>query len=39
MYGHCEPYRGAMVDPESLLNLSKSFAMIASSDRKTLKKF
>ena len=39
MYGHCEPYRGAMVDPESLVNLSKSFAMIASSDRKTLKKF
>ena len=39
MYGHCRPYRGAMVDADHLINLSHSFKLIASSDRRTLKKF
>lgn len=39
MYGHCQPYRGAMVDADHLINLSHSFKLIASSDRRTLKKF
>lgn len=39
MYGHCQPYRGAMADPDHLINLSHSFKQIASSDKRTLKKF
>ena len=39
IYGHCEPYRGAMIFPNYLLNLSREFAQIAQRDKKTLKRF
>lgn len=39
MYGHCEPYRGAMLDSALLVNLSRTFATIAQQDRRALKKF
>lgn len=39
IYGHCEPYRGALLDPTRLVNLSRSFAAIAQGNRPALKKF
>jgi hypothetical protein len=39
MYGHCEPYHGALLEPARLINLSRSFATIAQQNRHVLKKF
>ena len=39
VYGHCPSYRGALMVPEYLINLSREFANIAKSNRHALKKF
>lgn len=39
IYSHCPQYHGAQVHPRYLLNLSKTFAGIASQDRRIIKRF
>ena len=39
IYHHCEPYRGAYVDPDYIINLTRSFAVMAKKDSKSLRKF
>jgi len=39
IYHHCEPYRGAYIDPDYIINLTRSFAVMARNDNKSLRKF
>lgn len=39
IYGHCQNYKGAQVDPNNLLNLSLTFARIPKEDKHATKKF
>ena len=39
IYGHCENYRGAQVEPDHLLNLSREFARMVKDNYKSASKF
>jgi len=39
IYGHCENYRGAMIEPNFLYNLSRSFARLMKENYKACQKF
>jgi hypothetical protein len=39
IFGHCEMYRGAQIQPDYLLNLSKSFARLMKENHKAAKSF
>lgn len=33
IHGHCKPYKGAMIDPKSLLNLTRKFTSIMKKNK------
>ena len=39
IYGHCQNYRGAQVDPNNLLNLSREFARMVKDNYRAASKF
>jgi hypothetical protein len=39
IYGHCDNYRGAQVNPEYLMNLSKEFARLTKENYKAAQRF
>jgi len=39
IYGHCQMYRGAQVEPHYMLNLSREFARLTKDDYQAVKKF
>lgn len=39
IYGHCQLYRGAQVEPNYILNLSREFARLTKEDYQSVKKF
>lgn len=39
IYGHCDKYRGAMVNPNYLLNLSRMFARMVKENYKVANRF
>lgn len=39
IYGHCENYRGAIINPAFLLNLSRQFARMVKENYQAAKKF
>jgi hypothetical protein len=39
IYGKCQPYRGAYIKPDYLLNLTQNFAMISKTNHALSKKF